>query len=126
MYDLRTLRVRQAARTLTEVVHALADQMDCRRVPSLRAQMLAAADSIPANIAEGARQTSTAQSLHFLRIARGSADELGVHLETAIDARAIPRSRYIACQGTRTVVCTMLHRLIRAIEERDAQEKHYA
>lgn len=110
-------RVRAAARALSFSVHDAAAEINGRRVPGLRNQLLRAVASVPANIAEGEQQRSDAQAAHFLRIALGSADEVGAHLETAADSGSLSKSRYTACQGTRMVVRTMLVRLIAKLEE---------
>ncbi|WP_396224234.1 four helix bundle protein [Gemmatimonas sp.] len=110
-------RSRSAARALSLAVHTAADELVARRSPGLRNQLLRAAASVPANIAEAEQQTSDAQALNFLRVALGSADEVGAHLETAADAGALSPRRYTACQGTRQVVKTMLQRLIQRLEQ---------
>jgi four helix bundle protein len=109
-------RSRAAARALSFAVHNAADELVARRSPGLRHQLLRAAASVPANIAEAEQQTSDAQALNFLRIALGSTDEIGAHLETAADAGALSPRTYTACQGTRQVVKTMLQRLIECLE----------
>ena len=107
---------RAAARALSFAVHNAADDLLARRSPGLRSQLLRAVASVPANIAEAEQQTSDLQALHFLRIALGSADEVGAHLETAADAGALAPRVFTACQGTRMVVRTMLRRLIDCLE----------
>ncbi len=57
--------------------------MSTRTAPGLRSQLLRAAASIPANIAEGAGQHSDARFAHFLSIAIGSANEVETHLRLA-------------------------------------------
>ena len=110
-------RSRAAARALSYSVHTAADELIARRSPGLRNQLLRAVASVPANIAEAEQQTSDAQALNFLRIALGSANEVGAHLETAADAGALSPKVYTACQGTRQVVKVMLERLIERLEE---------
>jgi len=110
-------RARAAARALAYSVHGAADELIARRSPGLRSQLLRAVASVPANIAEAEQQTSDAQALNFLRIALGSANEVGAHLETAADAGALSPKVYTACQGTRQVVKVMLERLIERLEE---------
>lgn len=110
-------RARAAARALSYSVHGAADELIARRSPGLRSQLLRAVTSVPANIAEAEQQTSDAQALNFLRIALGSANEVGALLETAADAGALSPKVYTACQGTRQVVKVMLQRLIERLEE---------
>jgi len=109
-------RVRSAARALSFAVHDAAQEINGRRVPGLKNQLLRAASSVPANIAEGEQQSSDAQAAHFLRIALGSTDEVGAHLDTAAVSGSLSRKRYTACQGTRMVVRTMLTRLLAKLE----------
>jgi four helix bundle protein len=80
-------------------------------------------DSVPSNISEGARG-GRAQFARYLRLALGSADEAGTHLRIAYHARALDQSAYWLCEARRTVVCKMLHRLIRAIDEQTARERN--
>ena len=122
MTDLRNLKVLEAAFCLVEVVHDASGRMDARRVPRLRNQLLRAADSVPANIAEGARG-SRPQFAECLRIALRSADETGAHLMVAMRVRALPIHDFRRCEARREVVCKMLTQLIRAVEERDARER---
>ncbi|MCC6241698.1 MAG: four helix bundle protein [Gemmatimonadaceae bacterium] len=84
MADHRKLRVWQQAQDF--VVH-LADALlpsITARLPGLRNQLLRAAASIPAAIAEGAAQQSMAQYARYLSIALGSASETESHLTLAV------------------------------------------
>jgi four helix bundle protein len=121
MNDPRNLRVLDAAFGLVAVIHASARDIHVEQVPRLRSQLLRAADSVPANIAEGARG-SRAQFAHYLRTARGSADEAGTHLRIAYHARALTAPVYWRCEAKRLVVCKMLNQLIRAVEEQLAHD----
>jgi four helix bundle protein len=119
MSDPRNLRVLEAAMQFTAAVHQHVDTFDITRAPRVRAQLLRAADSVPANIAEGARGTRV-QRQNYFRIARASADEVGVHLRVARGAGAVADSTYWQCENKRAVVCKMLTRLIRVLEEEEA------
>jgi four helix bundle protein len=99
---------------------ASAEQLDIRRVPKLRNQLLRATDAVPANIAEGARG-SRPEFAQFLRIALRSADEVGAHLMVAMRVQALPLETYQRCESKRVVVCKMLHGLLRAVEEQHAR-----
>jgi four helix bundle protein len=123
MNDPRNLRVLDAAFGLVAVIHASAQDISVDQVPRLRAQLLRAVDSVPANIAEGARGTR-AQFAHCLRTALGSADEAGTHLRIAYHARALEAATYWRCEAKRAVVCKMLHQLIRAVEEQVARDRN--
>ena len=121
MSDPRNLRVLEAALQFAAAVHEHIDTFDITRAPRVRAQLLRAADSVPANIAEGARGTRV-QRQNYFRIARGSADEVGVHLRVARNAGAIAEQRYWSCENKRVVVCKMLTRLLRALDEEEAYD----
>jgi four helix bundle protein len=59
---------------------------------SVRDQVIRAAKSIPANIAEGYGRGRTPDGVRFLRIARASAVELESHLRVAVLAGRLPAS----------------------------------
>jgi len=77
------LLVWQRAMSLSLSLYLIARANWSLRAPGLRSQMLRAAASIPANIAEGAGQQSDARFANFLSIAIGSANELETHLALA-------------------------------------------
>lgn len=120
MADPKNLRVLEAALQFAVAVHEHIDVLDVTRAPRIRAQLLRAVDSVPANIAEGARG-SRAQFANHLRIARGSADEVGVHLRIARDAGALSEPQYWRSENKRVIVCKMLTRLLRVLEEEEAR-----
>jgi four helix bundle protein len=119
MPDNTQLRVLDAALYMVEEVHRESLLIPVERVPGLRAQLLRSVDAVPANIAEGSRG-SRAQFASFLRIARGSADEAAIHLQVARRAGAMSEQAYWRCENSRVVVCKMLSRLIRAVDEQVA------
>lgn len=123
MNDPRNLRVLEAAYALVAAVHDTARSIDVEQVPRLRAQLLRAVDSVPANISEGARGTR-AQFAHYLRTALASADEAGTHMRIAYHARALDQMTYWRCESKRVVVCKMLHQLIRVVEEQIAHDRN--
>ena len=123
MSDPRNLRVLEAALYFADAVHRHIDRLDFTRAPRIRGQLLRAVDSVPANIAEGARGTR-AQFANHLRIARSSADEVGVHLRVARHAGAIAESEYWRCENKRVLVCKMLTRFLRTLDEEEARAHH--
>lgn len=123
MIDPRNLRVLDAALSLVAVVHAATSTLNVAQVPRLRSQLLRAIDSVPANIAEGARGTRS-QFANYLRTALGSADEAGTHLRIAYHANALDQMTYWRCESKRVVVCKMLQQLIRAVDEQVARDRN--
>ncbi|MFN2637656.1 MAG: four helix bundle protein [Gemmatimonadaceae bacterium] len=79
----------QKAHSLALRVDHIAGNMRPARHASLRSQIVRAAMSIPANIAEGRRQTSERDFGRFLRYSVNSAYELEYHLVVAHDIEAI-------------------------------------
>ena len=84
MRDFRKLIAWQKAHALAVAVHGVAHQEHFRSAPGLRAQLLRAVDSVPANIAEGAGKTSEAEFGRFLDIALGSGREVDNHVMLAV------------------------------------------
>ncbi len=83
MHDYHDLQVWNRAMEVAVKVHMLARQVPEANAPGLRNQLCRAVTSIPANIAEGARQQSSAQNARYLAYAIGSTSEAESHLELA-------------------------------------------
>ncbi len=77
------LLVWHRANALSLAVHRACRGMVTRDAPGLKSQLLRAAASIPANIAEGAGHRTDAQFAHYLTMAIGSANEADAHLQLA-------------------------------------------
>ena len=121
MTDLRNLRVLEAAEDFAGGVHAAANHASTLRHSSWRAQIVDAADSIAANIAEGAGRGTDPQLLHSLRIALGSANEVGVFLRSGRNRNAIDPVSWMRLESKRKVICKMLVNMMRVVEERVAR-----
>lgn len=121
MADLRNLRVLEAAEDFAGNVHAAANHGSTLRHANWRAQIVDAADSIAANIAEGAGRGTDPQFLHSLRIALGSANEVGVFLRRGRDSSVIDPVSWMRLESKRKVICKMLVNMMRVIEERVAR-----
>ncbi len=124
MTDTRNLRVLDAAYVLVEQVHATARMVPARDLPGWHDQILRAVQSVPANIAEGARRGTRRQFAHQLRVALGSAEEVGVCLRVARAAGALSPIDRATCETKRVVVCKMLWHLIRRVDEHAAREEN--
>jgi four helix bundle protein len=92
MQDHTKLLVWQRARSLTVSIDVIARGFPPAAAPGLRAQLMRAAMSIAANIAEGASRSSRADFARFLTIAAGSATETEHHLTVAGDLGLIDGS----------------------------------
>lgn len=76
----------QRARELTGAVYRLSRHEQLRKDFALRDQMLRAAISVMANIAEGFERGRLSEFHQFLSIAKASCAELRSHLYVALDA----------------------------------------
>ncbi|MBU6188918.1 MAG: four helix bundle protein [Betaproteobacteria bacterium] len=74
------LVVWQKAMDLAEMCYRLTMPFPAEERYGMTSQIRRAATSIPANIAEGWGRGTTAEYIHFLRIAQGSIKELETHL----------------------------------------------
>ena len=92
MSDFKKLLVWQKAHALALHTHRVATRIRRLHDVALRAQLVRAAMSIPANIVEGRRQQSEKEFARFLRIALNSGCELEYHLIVARDIGAISDS----------------------------------
>ena len=90
MGDFRKLEAWQAARRLAVLVHRTTAAMPWRERAGLGDQMRRAAVSVASNIAEGAGRAWDREFARFLRIARGSLQELQTQLLIASDLTLLP------------------------------------
>ena len=82
---------------------------------NLVSQMRRAANSIPANIAEGYRRTSRKDYIHFLSISHGSCSELDTFLTLSRKVGILGEVQYNRLSGTSRFVSILLTRLIHAL-----------
>ena len=115
MADFKKLKVWQKAHALSLSVDRACRQIRSVHYASLRSQMFRAAMSIPANIAEGRRQTSDKQFSRFLGYALNSASELEHHLIVARDVKIIPESDFVSVISQTITVRKMLYGLLRRL-----------
>ena len=83
MSNYRNLAVWHRAVALSVEVHLAARRFPNRGAPGLKSQLLRSIASIPANIAEGAGQSTEAQFSHFVSVAIGSCNEAETHFMLA-------------------------------------------
>jgi four helix bundle protein len=108
MQDFRNLAVWQKAHRLALGIHRLALGMPRRGNTAYISQIRRAAESISANIAEGAGRGSDADFARCLQIAIGSSSELESHLQFGADAEMIPPKEFEARKGEVIEVRRML------------------
>lgn len=89
MQDFQNLRVWHEAHAYAVAVDRAVKQAAKGRSELIN-QLRRAADSIPANIAEGSGQLTDPQFVRFLAIALGSTTESANHLMLARDTHALP------------------------------------
>ena len=114
MPDFRKLLVWQKAHQLSLGVERLAAGMG-RRKQSLARQLERAADSVPANIAEGRGRATDADFAHFVSIAIGSVTEVENHLQRGYDGGVIPEADYTHLTASAIEVRKMLIGLRRTL-----------
>ena len=115
MADFKKLHVWQKAHALAVSVDRVSKRIRGSQYASLRNQLFRSAASIPANIAEGRRQSSEKEFRRFLRIALNSSSELEYHLILARDTKVIPESEFVSLVAQTITVRKMLYALIRCI-----------
>jgi four helix bundle protein len=124
MPDYRRVRAFSLAQELNLRVHQLLPHIPARRAPGLRAQIARAISSVPANIAEGAAQDTTALYVRFLRTAVGSAHESAVHLHLAASLVSECSLDLTRCENQARVVAAMITKLIARIQEAEARRQN--
>ena len=90
--DYTKLAVWHRARALTVAVNEATRLKPSRGAPGLRAQLLRAAMSVGANIAEGASRESRPDFARFVGIAIGSVCEVEHHLTVCLDLGVLDQS----------------------------------
>ena len=104
MHDYRRLIVRQRARALGVEIHVATRDFSRSDRGVVAMQLRRSASSISANIAEGCGKTSRKETIRFLEIASGSANETEHHLLVAGDLGFLgPNTRDTLASATVTV-----------------------
>lgn len=128
MADFKKLRVWRYAHALVLNTIKVARKIKESDFASLRRQIIRAALSISANIAEGREKSSEPEFARFLEIAKGSASELEEHLLTARDLELISTADFHSLndqiETVRKMMSGLLARLRRSIEDsRNAEQR---
>ena len=87
--DFHKLIAWQKGHALALAVHAATKLLVPSGSPGLRSQLLRAATSVPANLAEGCGKRSESEFARYIDIALGSARELEYHLILARDLESL-------------------------------------
>jgi four helix bundle protein len=122
MQDYRRLRVWHAAHQMSVNTTNSFPERAGSRAPGLRAQILRAAQSVPANIAEGCARSSRADLARYVEIAIGSANELEGHLLYARDTYQLSEAGHDRLAPTVVVVRKMLVALLQKLQHEIAIE----
>lgn len=115
--DYKQLDVWSKAMALAESVYVAAERMPKREEYRLTAQMIRAAISVPANIAEGHTRATRKDYAHFVSIARGSAAELETLLLLGQRTKLLPNELALELLASVSEVSRMLNRLHARLRE---------
>lgn len=94
-----------------------------RRDYFLREQLLRAALSVPANIAEGYAEYSPGEKARFYRFSRRSAEECATHVKCIVRVLKIPEERYEHLLKDLKRVLVLVSALIQSVLNRAEQAK---
>ena len=108
----RDLIVWQKSMNLVQRIYELTKQLPKEEIYALTSQMRRAAVSIPSNIAEGAGRYNTKDYVHFLRIARGSNNELETQLSICEQVGYFSRKEINDCFQLCDEITRMLNSLL--------------
>ncbi|HEY2375178.1 MAG TPA: four helix bundle protein, partial [Gemmatimonadaceae bacterium] len=116
------LRVLDAARQFDHLITEMTQRLPRRTPSGLRAQLSEAAQSISALLAEGFGRQTTAEKIHYSRMANGSVEESQDYLRKCINERLIDRKAFFKLWNLSVVVGRMILSLI-AHYERSPERK---
>jgi four helix bundle protein len=117
MRDFTKIEAWKLADDLTVAIYEQSRGFPREELYSLTNQLRRAANSVPANIAEGATRESQRDYLHFLYISRGSLSEAQyfIHLARRLGYLTDSDAAKLAEQSRSAFAC--LHGLIKAVEK---------
>jgi len=114
VHTFRELVAWQKAMELTKRIYLATHKMPRSEQFGLTLQIRRAAVSIPSNIAEGFGRHSRPDLLKFLRVARGSLNEVATQMELICDLAMLPPNKAIDAMIAETD--RVLQGLIRSLE----------
>jgi four helix bundle protein len=112
----RELVAWEKAMMLTRLIYVATREMPRTEQFGLTLQIRRAAVSIPSNIAEGFGRQSRPDLLRFLRVARGSLNEVATQMELACDLEMLCRNDRVDAAIAETD--RVLQALIRSLERK--------
>jgi four helix bundle protein len=115
--SFKDLEVWRKAMDVADAVYVLARKMPKQEEYRLTAQMIRAAVSVPANIAEGHARATRRDYAHFISISRGSAAELETLLLLAVRAKFATEAELAILFAELDSVSRMLNRLHARLKE---------
>jgi len=118
------LKVWQAARALRSELRALMRGSQFKHEYELRSQILRAALSVMANIAEGFERSTTKEFIQFLFIAKGSVGELRSHLVALLDDNFISNEQYNELAEKSTAISKQLSSFIQYLEHSNTTKRN--
>jgi four helix bundle protein len=118
------LKVWQAARALRSELSAIMRGSQFKHEYELRSQILRAALSVMANIAEGFERSTTKEFIQFLFIAKGSNGELRSHLVALLDDNFITEQQYTVLCEKCTSISKQLASFIQYLAQSDKTKRN--
>lgn len=119
--DYKQLDVWAKSMDLAEAVYEAAKQMPKQEEYRLTSQMIRAAISVPANIAEGHTRAIRKDFAHFISIARASTAELETLVLLAERTRLLPTTTTKNLTAAADEISRMLNRLHARLREQPQQ-----
>jgi four helix bundle protein len=114
--DFKELKVWHKAYDLALSIYEASRSFPREEMYGLTSQLLRAAVSIGANIAEGCGRRSDGELIRFLQIARGSSSEVGHHLLLARDLKFLQAAKHQDIEKRLQEVQRMLTSLVSSIQ----------
>ena len=118
VFTFRDLEVWRLSRSFSSDIYRACSRPELRRQQAFCNQIGRAALSVPCNICEGNDRGSNRDSLHFLKIARGSLNEVETQLWIAHDMGWLEDATYRELSAKRGQIERMLGGLIKVRQDR--------
>lgn len=115
MQSHEDLLVWQKAVRASVLIYQITEKFPAREMYGLSSQLRRAAISVPSNIAEGRRRSTTADFAHFLYIAYGSLAEIETQLLISKELKFISHKEYEELRVSIVEIGKMLHGMIKKL-----------